>query len=216
MPEPDTLTGVLERWAVDLMELLGGVGAGLLIAVEQLFPPLPSELVLPLAGFAASRGILSLGEAIAWTTAGSLVGALALYMLGARIGRERVVRIADRLPLVDVADIVRAEGWFERHGSRAVLLGRMIPLVRSLVSIPAGVGGMPLGVFVAYTVVGSLAWNTMLIGAGYLLAARWALVAAYAGAYSRAVLVGAVLLLAAAAVRRTVTRRRRPISMEET
>ena len=215
MPEADALAGIFERWAVGLIELLGGAGVAVVIALENLFPPVPSELILPLAGFAASRGVLSLTEAIVWATGGSVVGALTLYALGAVTGRQRMIRIAEVLPLVDVGDIVRAEQWFERHGSRAVLLGRMIPLVRSLVSIPAGVERMPLGAFVGYTVAGSLLWNAALIGAGYVLAARWTLVAAYVSTYSKVILVAGTTLIAVVATRRIIARRRRPMSVEE-
>lgn len=215
MPRPAALAAMIERWAIGLMELLGGAGAGVVIALENLFPPLPSELILPLTGFAASRGVLSLGEAIAWTTGGSVVGALALYSLGAGLGRDRLVRVAGRLPLLEVADIVRAEQWFERHGPGAVLLGRMIPLVRSLISIPAGVGRMPLRAFVTYTLAGSLLWNSLLIGAGYLLAARWTLAATYVGAYTQAILIVATMLLVGVVIRRAVVRRSRPTRTEE-
>lgn len=175
------------------MELLGAAGAGLAVALENLFPPLPSEVVLPLAGFAAYRGMFSLGEAIVWTTAGSVVGALALYVIGAVVGRDRLVGVVSRMPLVDVEDIVRAERWFERRGHLAVLFGRMIPIVRSLVSVPAGVARMPVRKFVVYTAVGSLVWNSLFIGAGYLLGVQWPLIETYAGAYTRLALTFAVV-----------------------
>lgn len=182
------------------MELLGAAGAGVAVASENLFPPLPSEVVLPLAGFAAHRGMFSLGEAIVWATAGSVVGALALYGLGAVVGRDRLVGVVSKMPLVDAEDIVRAERWFERRGHLAVLFGRMIPIVRSLISVPAGVARMPVRMFVVYTAVGSLVWNSLFIGAGYLLGAQWPLIESYAGAYTRlaltfAVVVGGFLIL---------------------
>lgn len=124
-------------WVAQLMETLGAPGVGLAIALENLFPPLPSELFLPLAGFTASRGELSLLAAIVWTTLGSLVGALVLYVLGAVLGRDRLRRLVQRMPLVEVTDVDRAEAWFVRHGDAAVFLGRMVPVVRSVISIPA-------------------------------------------------------------------------------
>ena len=127
--EPTGIAG----WAVGLMESLGGPGAGLAIALENLFPPLPSEVILPLAGFTASRGDMSLAEALFWTTLGSLVGAVALYLVGRALGRDRVRAIAARLPLVKLADVDRTEAWFHRHGRKAVFLGRMIPIFRSLI-----------------------------------------------------------------------------------
>ena len=132
------LTG-LAAWAVDVMETLGAPGAGLAIALENLFPPLPSEVILPLAGFTASQGSFSLAEVLVWTTLGSVVGALVLYGIGAALGRERTRAIARAVPLVDVADVDRTEAWFLRHGRKAVVLGRMIPLFRSLISVPASI-----------------------------------------------------------------------------
>ncbi|WP_244930316.1 DedA family protein [Nocardioides sp. W7] len=168
----DDLTGVA-GWAVEVMERLGGPGAGLLIALENLFPPLPSEIILPLAGFAASRGSFSLTGAIVWTTAGSVVGALVLYLLGRSLGRERVLALWLRLPLVEQHDFERTEQWFGRHGRKAVFFGRMLPLFRSLISIPAGVDRMPLWQFGLLTTIGSAIWNTTFVLAGYLLGHEW-------------------------------------------
>ncbi len=120
------------------MDKLGAPGAGLAIALENLFPPLPSEVILPLAGFTAAQGRMSLVAALVWTTVGSVVGALALYGIGALIGRDRIRAIVARLPLVKLADLDRTEAWFARHGTKAVFFGRMIPIFRSLISVPAG------------------------------------------------------------------------------
>ncbi|MCS7476059.1 DedA family protein [Umezawaea endophytica] len=182
------VTAVIE-WVTGLMTTLGAPGAGIAIALENLFPPLPSELFLPLAGFTASRGGMSLVAAIAWTTAGSVVGALALYWLGALLGRERIRAIVRKLPLVDVSDVDRSEAWFGKHGSKAVFFGRMIPVFRSLISIPAGIERMPLPKFIGLTAAGSLIWNTALIMAGFLLGEKWHLVEQYAGFVSTGVLV---------------------------
>ncbi|MBS3939713.1 MAG: DedA family protein [Actinobacteria bacterium] len=190
------------------MEWLGAAGAGVAVALENLFPPLPSEVVLPLAGFAAHRGMFSLGEAIIWTTAGSVIGALALYGLGAVVGRDRLVDVVSKIPLVDAEDIVRAERWFERWGPLAVLFGRMIPIVRSLISVPAGVARMPLPRFVVYTAVGSVVWNSLFICAGYLLGAQWPLIESYAGAYTRLALTFAIVVAGFLVLRRVATVRR--------
>lgn len=175
------------QWAVSLMESLGGPGAGLAIAAENLFPPLPSEVILPLAGFTASRGTFSLVGVVAWTTLGSVVGALALYGLGAWLGHDRLRRVAARLPLMRATDVDRAGAWFARHGAKAVLLGRMVPIFRSLISVPAGVERMPLGRFVALTTAGSAIWNSVFVLAGYLLGENWALVERYADPLQKAV-----------------------------
>jgi membrane protein DedA with SNARE-associated domain len=193
------LAGQIEDWAIGLMQLLGAPGAGLAIAIENLFPPLPSELILPLAGFAAANGTMTLVEAIVWTTTGSIVGALVLYTLGARLGLQPLRAAAERLPLLTVTDIDRASDWFARHGPRAVLLGRMVPIVRSLISIPAGVQRMHLMSFGLYTAVGSLVWNSAFILAGYHLGVRWEAVTFYASMYSRlalALIILGVLTLA--------------------
>ncbi len=177
------------------MDTLGAPGAGIAIALENLFPPLPSEVILPLAGFAASTGRMSLIAALLWTTAGSVTGALALYGLGALLGRERTVAMAARLPLVKVSDIERTEAWFERHGTKAVFFGRMIPVFRSLISVPAGVERMPLPVFLGLTTLGSALWNTVFVLAGYALGENWQDVTGYVSAYSKVILVGAALVV---------------------
>jgi membrane protein DedA with SNARE-associated domain len=190
-----TPTEGVAGWAVDLMEKLGAPGAGLAVALENLFPPLPSEVILPLAGFAASRGDLGLVSAILFTTLGSVVGALILYLVGALLGRDRTRALVARLPLIKLDDVDKAEAWFERHGSKAVLIGRLIPVVRSLISIPAGVERMSVPLFLGLTAVGSLGWNSALILAGYQLGERWHLVESSIGVFQWVVV--AVVMAAA-------------------
>lgn len=173
------LTGIA-AWAVGVMETLGGPGAALIIALENVFPPIPSEVILPLAGFTASQGTVTVPGAIAWTTSGSIAGALALYALGAVLGRSRFRAIWARLPLVDLEDLDRTEAWFDRHGKKAVFFGRMVPLFRSLISIPAGIERMPLLWFVPLTLAGSLIWNTIFVTAGFYLGENWHLIEDYA------------------------------------
>lgn len=197
-------------WLVGLMESLGAPGAGLAIALENLFPPLPSEVILPLAGFTASQGEMRLLDVLLWTTAGSVAGALALYGIGALLGRERTVALAARIPLLKLSDIDRTEAWFLRHGRKTVFFGRMIPIFRSLISIPAGVERMPLGTFTLLTTLGSLVWNTVFALAGYALGENWPLVETYAGAGSKVVLaLVAVAALGFAGVRLAERRRGR-------
>lgn len=202
----DDILAPVTDGAVSLMETLGAPGAGLAVAAENLFPPLPSELILPLAGFTASQGDLVLWHVLVWTTAGSLVGALVLYALGAWFGRARLLRVADRLPLVRVTDVHAAESWFARHGHRAVLLGRLVPIVRSLVSVPAGVERMPLGRFVVLTTIGSAAWNTVLVLAGYLLGEQWHRVEDGVGVVQKVVVAAVAAGLVAWLVRRVAAR----------
>ncbi|WP_338403114.1 DedA family protein [Arthrobacter bussei] len=185
--------GAVTDWAVNLMETIGAPGAGLAIALENLFPPLPSEVILPLAGFTASRGNFSLFEAILWTTLGSVVGAFALYALGAWLGRDRMRRLVSRVPLIDIEDVDKVEDWFNRHGYRAVFFGRMIPLFRSLVSIPAGIERMPVPVFLLLTTAGSLIWNSIFVLAGFYLGENWHIVEQYANTFQKIVIVAVVL-----------------------
>ena len=170
----------LSDWAVSLMEVIGPVGAGIAIALENLFPPLPSEVILPMAGLAASRGSFSLVEALVWTTAGSVIGALLLYGLGAWLGLGRLRAIAAKVPLLHPEDIDRTVAWFGRHGGKAVFFGRMIPIFRSLISIPAGITRMPVWRFTALTATGSLIWNSIFVLSGYFLGESWHIVERYA------------------------------------
>ncbi|WP_420705380.1 MULTISPECIES: DedA family protein [unclassified Streptomyces] len=208
-----TPVGGVAGWAAELMEKLGAPGAGLAIALENLFPPLPSEVILPLAGFTASQGRMDVVAAVLWTTAGSLVGALVLYALGALLGRDRVLALAARLPLVKTSDVERTEAWFARHGTKAVFFGRFVPIFRSMISVPAGVERMRLPVFLLLTSTGSLVWNTAFIAAGYALGARWHEVTDLVGLYSKAVLaavaVGALAFLALRVLRPGGGQRRR-------
>jgi membrane protein DedA with SNARE-associated domain len=190
-----SLATTVADWAIGLMETLGAPGAGVAIALENLFPPLPSEVILPLAGFTAAQGSLVLWHVLVWTTAGSVVGALLLYGLGAWLGRVRLRNIVDRMPLVKLEDVDKAEAWFTRYGSWAVLIGRLIPIVRSLISIPAGVERMPLGRFLAFTTLGSAVWNTLLVGAGYLLGEQWHIVEQSVGVFQNVVIVALAILV---------------------
>lgn len=186
----------LADWAVSLMVVIGPAGAGVAIALENLFPPLPSEVILPMAGLAASRGSFSLFEALAWTTAGSIAGALLLYGLGAWLGVARLRAIAAKVPLLDPADIDRTVAWFGRHGGKAVFFGRMIPVFRSLISIPAGITRMPVWRFTLLTAAGSLLWNTIFVLSGYLLGASWHIVERYADILQYVVIAVAGLAVA--------------------
>lgn len=190
-----SITDKIADWSVRIMETLGGPGAAFLIALENIFPPLPSEVILPLAGFTASQGSMNLVSAIMWTTLGSLVGAVVLYKIGELLGRERIRHYARKLPLVKVSDVDKAEKWFTKHENQAVFFGRMIPVVRSLISIPAGVEKMPMKIFLAYTWAGSMIWNTILISAGYLLGEQWHLVETYVGVLQYVVLATLAILV---------------------
>jgi membrane protein DedA with SNARE-associated domain len=176
-------------WVVGIMRAIGAPGVGVATALETVFPPVPSEVVLPLAGFTASQGHYGVVSAVLWATAGSLVGALVLYYAGLTWGMRRLCNLAERMPLVGASDVERSVDWFDRHGRTAVFFGRFVPGVRSLVSIPAGMNRMRIVPFAVYTTLGSLIWNAALIGAGYALGSRWHVVERYVGDVSNAVYV---------------------------
>lgn len=164
------------NWAISVVEALGYGGVALLVALENLFPPIPSEVVLPLAGFVAASGEASVGGMVLAATVGSMIGAYALYGVSAAIGPVRLRRIVNhhgRWLGLDEADLDRAEEWFDQRARTVVLVSRCVPLMRSLISIPAGFRRMPLMRFSLYTLVGSLVWNLALVGAGYLLGENW-------------------------------------------
>lgn len=181
-------------WVLGIMESVGGPGIALAIFLENLFPPIPSEVVLPLAGFTAANGEYTVVEAVLWATLGSVTGALLLYGIGAVVGMDRLRVIAHKMPLVDVADVDKADVWFTKHGRKAVFFGRLIPGIRSLISVPAGVDRMPMTGFLAMTTAGSLLWNTALISAGYALGSRYHVVEQYIDPISK--VVYALIILA--------------------
>lgn len=201
---PDTDSGLtgLSGFVADVLAALGEVGVGALTFLETVFPPIPSEVVLPLAGFLSTRGSLTLWLVVLAATVGSLLGALALYALGAGLGLERSIRLLSRLPLVDEEDLLAASSWFHRHGSSSVFFGRLVPGVRSLVSLPAGADRMPLWRFSVLTTLGSLLWNSLLVGAGAALGSRWQEVERYAGLFDRVFVAAVVLFVLFLAVRR--------------
>lgn len=191
------------------METLGPIGVGLAVLVENIFPPIPSEIMLALAGFTAADGAFTPAEAIIWATVGSVTGALVLYSLGAWFGRRRLYRAAYAMPLVDIDDVERTERWFLKYGYWTVFFGRMVPIFRSLISIPAGLERMNLWLFLLFTTLGSSIWNTLLIMGGYLLGENFHLVADYADLFSNVVLGLVVAVIAVWVTLRVVRNRRR-------
>ncbi len=175
-------------WIEEIMAAWGSLGLAFLMLAENLFPPIPSELVLPLAGFLVERGDLGFFPSLIASTLGSLAGALALYALGRWGGRPLILRYSFILRVKE-ADLDRADGWFDRYGSWVVLFGRMVPLARSVVSIPAGLSEMPVLQFLLLTTIGSGAWNALLIGAGWWLGENWVQVTSVVGSVSNVILV---------------------------
>lgn len=190
--------GGLAGWVVDVIERIGAPGVGALVALETAFPPIPSEVILPFAGFSASRGDVNVVAAWLFATLGALLGAWALYGIGALVGYDRLQVLAGKrwFPLFSTGDLARGERFFARHGNQVVLFGRCIPLVRSIVSVPAGIERMPLLRFTLLTALGSAVWNAIFITAGYQLGNRWERVEGWIKPISYGVV--AVLLLAGA------------------
>jgi membrane protein DedA with SNARE-associated domain len=192
--------------------------------IENVFPPIPSEIVLPFAGFVAQQGAGAVNAAtgaaksdttvigmMIAATIGSVVGALILYFVAAAIGPERLRGFVERFGKwfgVKSSDLVRAEEWFDRRSVAAVLVGRCVPLIRSIVSIPAGFRRMKLTSFVVLTAIGSAVWNVALIGAGAVLGDQWERVGEYVGFFQWLVIAAILVLLVRFAVSRLKTRRR--------
>ncbi|HEY0401516.1 MAG TPA: DedA family protein [Blastococcus sp.] len=158
--------GGITGWLLDLVDKLGAVGVGVTIFIETVIPPIPSEAVLGLAGANIRAGRMSVVPVIVLATLGSIAGAAFFYAIGAALGPKRSHAFLDRLPLVETQDVDKTFAWFENHGRSAVFFGRMVPIVRSFVSVPAGVVRMPFLQFIVYTAGGSLIWNSVLIGLG--------------------------------------------------
>lgn len=174
--------GNLTNWAKDFVESAGYTGVFLMIVLENVFPPIPSEAILPLAGFLAGEGRFSLPAVILAATLGAVAGALILYYAAFWFGEDRVRRLIRKYGkwfAISEGDLDKANDWFDRHGNAAVLICRMVPIVRSLVSFPAGLRRMNLVPFIVYTAIGSGLWNSLLIIAGWWLGDNWEEVSTY-------------------------------------
>jgi membrane protein DedA with SNARE-associated domain len=183
-------------WIVNLVSQTGYAGIAFLMLAENVFPPVPSELIMPLAGFAAARGELGFFGVVLAGTAGSLAGALFWYEIGRRVGVERLRRWTERHGrwlTMSPDELDRAIDWFRRHAGRSVLLGRLVPAVRTLISVPAGVASMRLPVFLAWTSAGTAMWTTFLAGMGYLLEGGYQQVAHWVNPVSNVVVAALVL-----------------------
>jgi membrane protein DedA with SNARE-associated domain len=180
------------EWVTNLIAQFGYAGVAFLMFLENLVPPVPSELIMPLAGFVASQGELAHWAVLTAGTAGSFAGALFWFIVGRRIGEERLRKFVDRhgkWVTLSCEDLDQANEWFRRHGAASVFIGRLIPGVRTFISVPAGISSMPLPKFVVYTVAGTLVWTAVLMFAGHVLRENYELVSDYIGVISNAVLV---------------------------
>ena len=184
-------------WIIGTITDLGYLGIFLLMLVEAVFPPIPSELIIPFAGFSAAEGNLDFLGVVVAATLGSLAGMVPWYLVGRLFGLDRVRRLADRHGrwfTLNADEIDRAAIWFVRYGPLIVLFGRLLPIIRTLISIPAGLAGMPVLPFVLYSALGMLLWNTVLVSAGYILHEHYHLVEAWIDPLTLVVL-GAVVAL---------------------
>ena len=163
-------------WVIETIRSMGYVGVALLMCLENLFPPIPSELIMPLAGVLAAQGDMSLAGVVAAGSVGSIVGQTAWYWVGCRVGEDRLRRLAERHGrwlALSPGDLDYARDWLTRHGALALLVGRLVPTVRTLISLPAGIARVPFWRFLAYSTVGTTAWTAGLAAAGYLLRSRF-------------------------------------------
>ena len=191
-------------WIIRTISSTGFFGIVLLMLIENVFPPIPSELIMPLAGYLASNGRMGLVMVVLAGTLGSVLGAMALYGAGRRIGAERLKRFADRHGrwlTLSREDLDRADGWFRRYGAWAVFVCRLMPGIRSLISIPAGIQQMPWWRFLLATTLGSALWCTVLAGLGYMLGANFEQVGKVIDPIGTAVVGGCLLWYAWRVVR---------------
>ncbi|MGN6407612.1 MAG: DedA family protein [Curtobacterium sp.] len=197
-PEMGGLSGLV----LQLIDALGEWGVALMLFVETVFPPIPSEVILPLAGFLAGAGRMNLVLVLVLATLGSYLGALVLYWLGAVIGFERTTRWLGKLPLVDEDDFRKAADWFHRHGKSAVFFGRFVPIVRSLISLPAGADRMHLGTFSVFTIIASGIWNSALVLLGAAFGTQYDKVEQYTEWIDRVLYVAIAVVVVTFVVRR--------------
>ena len=190
----------MQEWITNTMNSLGYVGIGLLMFLENLFPPIPSELIMPLAGYTATfpNTQIQVIPAIAAGVIGTILGAIPWYYAGLLLGQERLQALAARYGKwigISEKDLEKSVNWFQKHGSTAVLLGRMVPGIRTLISVPAGITKMPLTPFFLYSTIGTIGWVTLLTYAGYFLGKNYKLVEDYIDVITKVVVFGVLIAI---------------------
>ncbi|KPH74628.1 MULTISPECIES: DedA family protein [Bacillaceae] len=186
----------MENWITEIMNEFGYMGVMFLIALENIFPPIPSEVILTFGGFMTTTTNLTIFKVVLSATAGSVVGAIVLYMIGLQLDVERLEKIVDRwghILRLKKSDIHKADAWFDKYGPWAVFLCRFVPLIRSLISIPAGMSNMNVGIFLIFTTIGTFIWNIVLVNLGASLGNSWDVIVYYMDIYSN--IIYAILLL---------------------
>lgn len=184
-------------WISETIAQMGYVGIALLMFAENAFPPIPSELIMPLAGFNAARGDMTFVGVLIAGSVGSVAGALLWYWIGHAVGARRIRVLAarhGRWLAVSPGEFDSAQAWFDRHGPMAVFFGRLLPTVRTFISVPAGLVGMGMPVFMLFTTVGTVAWTALLTGGGYVLESQYEKVQDYLDPLSTVIVAGLVSL----------------------
>lgn len=190
----------MEQTITDIINQFGYWGIFILIMVENIFPPIPSEVILTMGGFLTTVSTLTIGGVIVASTIGSMCGAIILYAVGRILNQERLTKIIEgrigKILHLEGADVQRAQSFFDKYGGKVVFFGRFIPLVRSLISVPAGMAKMNMGIFLVLTFIGSLIWNTVLVLLGAWAGNAWEEIAGYFDTYSTvAVMIMAVVAM---------------------
>lgn len=184
-------------WITETIYALGYVGIGFLMFLENIFPPIPSELIMPLGGFVVAQGKMDFTLVVIAGVVGTIVGALPWYYAGRLLGEERLKNFCDRYGKwmgISGEEITKSKNWFDRHGNKAVLLGRLVPGVRTLISIPAGLSGMSILPFLVYSTIGTTLWVGLLTYSGLALGQNYEVVEKYIDPISKVVIVSIVLI----------------------
>ncbi|MGM9931490.1 DedA family protein [Pradoshia sp.] len=190
----------MENWIIDIMDQFGYIGILFLIAVENIFPPIPSEVILTFGGAMTAETSMTVTGVVAVSTAGSIIGAVILYGLGMLLGKERIEKIVKRyghILRVTVEDVEKADNWFHKYGLWTIFFCRFVPLIRSLISIPAGMARINFVTFLLLTTIGTFIWNVVLVSIGAMLGDSWESIVHYMDYYSNVVYVLLVILFLA-------------------
>lgn len=201
----------MENWLTDVMNEFGYIGIMFLIAIENIFPPIPSEVILTFGGFITTTSDLTMTGVVIAATAGSMVGAIVLYIIGLQLNVPRLEKIVDRwghILRITKEDIHKADAWFDKYGPWTVFFCRFVPLIRSLISIPAGMSNMNVGLFLSFTLLGTLIWNVVLVYLGATVGASWEVIVEYTDFYSKVIYVVLAILFIAVVIWYIKKRRR--------
>jgi len=202
----------MENWIIDLMGDFGYLSIFLFITLENVFPPIPSELILTFGGFMTTYTKLTIPGVVAFATAGSLLGAVILYEIGRLVNIRKITKLVDQwshILRLKSDDVHRASSWFKKYGYWTVFFCRMVPLMRSLISIPAGMAKMKFDLFLIFTATGSLLWNILLVWCGAYLGESWKNISKYMDVYSSITLTVAVLVVILMTIIFVIKRRRK-------